>query len=333
MRDKKKFYVPKYIKNPQPGDYEVTLNWGAKVYVDKNEFEKKTGKFFKNYQVVEDNQEDNHDYSQDYLTIIVPKYGAVSVNLNVSPIQDAFWYSIDDGEWTLIDKSNIVTTPPLGGGGTMGRTYGIPYTWTPQSENQSIKIRFKGYSRYGSANAPVYVAPLLSIRFCYSGPAPITVEGNLLSLMFADDFKSIKTVADVQTWTENHSELGYYKDNIGVPHLFSGFSIPINASNLIFPPFGIVCTEMFRGMPLQESPILPALTGDVSGNSSVKYREMFEGCQSLNKITCLDTNPDNYNYQNWVKDVSSSGTFVKAAGVNWTSGASGIPEGWEVIEI
>ena len=60
MRDKKKFYVPKHIKKPQPGDYEVTLNWGDKVYVEKREFEKKTSKFFKNYQVIEDEGSQNN---------------------------------------------------------------------------------------------------------------------------------------------------------------------------------------------------------------------------------------------------------------------------------
>lgn len=49
MRDYKKFCRPKTTNNPKSGDYEVTLNCGNKVYVSKNEFEKKINKFFKNY--------------------------------------------------------------------------------------------------------------------------------------------------------------------------------------------------------------------------------------------------------------------------------------------
>jgi len=49
MKDYRKFCRPKTIKNPSAGDYEITLNCGNKVYVEKHEFERKLDKFFKNY--------------------------------------------------------------------------------------------------------------------------------------------------------------------------------------------------------------------------------------------------------------------------------------------
>jgi hypothetical protein len=34
----------------------------------------------------------------------------------------------------------------------------------------------------------------------------------------------------------------------------------------------------------------------------------------------------------WVNGVSKTGTFVKEAGVEWSTGVNGIPSGWEVID-
>ena len=59
MRDYKKFCRPKTTNNPKSGDYEVTLNCGSTVYVSKDEFEKKTNKYFKRYQMIEDEESQN----------------------------------------------------------------------------------------------------------------------------------------------------------------------------------------------------------------------------------------------------------------------------------
>lgn len=62
------------------------------------------------------------------------------------------------------------------------------------------------------------------------------------------------------------------------------------------------------------------------------YRGMFSGCTSLNSVTCLATdNSASYCTLNWLSNVSSSGTFTKAASMSdWTTGVSGIPSGWTV---
>lgn len=65
---------------------------------------------------------------------------------------------------------------------------------------------------------------------------------------------------------------------------------------------------------------------------------MFHGCTSLNSVTCLATDISASNCtKDWLKDVASTGTFTKAAGIGvdtsggWTSNsASGIPTGWTV---
>ena len=76
----------------------------------------------------------------------------------------------------------------------------------------------------------------------------------------------------------------------------------------------------------------PDLLAEKVGSSS--YASMFKGCTKLNKVKCLATDISAYDGLNeWLKDVSATGTFVKAANVEWPSGTSGIPEGWAVEEL
>lgn len=61
------------------------------------------------------------------------------------------------------------------------------------------------------------------------------------------------------------------------------------------------------------------------------YYEMFLGCSNLQYIKCdaIDISEEMC-LKNWVKSVSSSGTFVRINGSNYTTGDNGIPNGWTV---
>ena len=60
------------------------------------------------------------------------------------------------------------------------------------------------------------------------------------------------------------------------------------------------------------------------------YRSMFNGCTSLNYIKMMATNISALDcLDNWTKDVSSSGTFVKNAAATWDE-STVIPSGWTV---
>lgn len=86
--------------------------------------------------------------------------------------------------------------------------------------------------------------------------------------------------------------------------------------------------NMFSGCTsLTAAPVLPATT-----LADSCYRIMFQGCTSLNYIKCLATVLTASNcLTDWVKNVASSGTFVKsAAATSWPTGTSGIPSGWTV---
>lgn len=56
-------------------------------------------------------------------------------------------------------------------------------------------------------------------------------------------------------------------------------------------------------------------------------------CRKLNYIKCLATEIEKNSTGSWVAGIASTGTFVKAASMNdWTTGDSGIPTGWTVID-
>lgn len=87
---------------------------------------------------------------------------------------------------------------------------------------------------------------------------------------------------------------------------------------------------MFSGCTsLTTAPELPA-----TELAKKSYYKMFYGCTSLNYIKCLATDISASDCtENWVKNVSSTGTFIKHPNMtenDWSRGTSGIPEGWVV---
>ena len=77
---------------------------------------------------------------------------------------------------------------------------------------------------------------------------------------------------------------------------------------------------------MTKSPILRCATGD-----SKCYEEMFKGNGNLIEVTCLKTDDTNA-FSNWLSNTSSTGTFKKASGASWSTGTSGIPSGWTVVD-
>ena len=77
---------------------------------------------------------------------------------------------------------------------------------------------------------------------------------------------------------------------------------------------------------MTKSPILRCTT-TVSGC----YEEMFKGNGNLIEVTCLKT--DNTTAcKNWLANCSSVGTFKKNTNASWSTGTSGIPSGWTVVD-
>ena len=88
--------------------------------------------------------------------------------------------------------------------------------------------------------------------------------------------------------------------------------------------------NMFEGCTsLTTAPELPATI-----LTTYCYGGMFIDCTNLNYIKCLATDMSAYSCIGlWVRGVAASGTFYKKAGVEWSTGESGIPEGWTVVEV
>ena len=145
--------------------------------------------------------------------------------------------------------------------------------------------------------------------------AVFEVYGNLFSMIYGDNFRG-------QTTVENQYEFN---------RLFAGAKIT-SAENLIIPATTVAMhcfTSMFEGCTLMTK--APSLLATTLENSCCN--EMFKDCSSLSYMRCLAGDISAYNCTyNWVNGVAASGTFVKNANMSdWSTGNSGIPNGWAVI--
>lgn len=87
--------------------------------------------------------------------------------------------------------------------------------------------------------------------------------------------------------------------------------------------------QMFQGcVTLTNAPELPA-----ENLEGACYSSMFKGCSNLTYIKCMasDTTVSGAT-TDWTDGVYATGTFVKRTSVSWTTGTSGIPQGWTVRE-
>ena len=111
--------------------------------------------------------------------------------------------------------------------------------------------------------------------------------------------------------------------------MFYGCTSLVNAPELPATTLAGNCyINMFQNCTsLETAPELPATT--LAGGC---YRGMFVGCTSLNyiKMSATDISASGC-LENWVSNVSPTGTFVKSKDATWNeTGNNGIPEGWTV---
>lgn len=138
--------------------------------------------------------------------------------------------------------------------------------------------------------------------------------GNIMSLLYGDNFSG---------QTSTVARYTFYG-------LFMNTNI-IDAGNMILPATTLAsnCYDgMFRNCTsLTAAPELPATT-----LAYYCYVNMFNNCPNLNYIKCLATDISAAGCTSrWVNNVSSTGTFVKAASMSgWSIGRDGIPNGWTV---
>ena len=219
-----------------------------------------------------------YDYSQDYLTFVAKEDGTFKFTGN------SINYSVDDGEtWTTL--SSNTDTP------------------TVQAGN---KIMFKA----------TLIPQDSSGIGTFSSTSKFIAQGNVMSLLYGDDFIGQKDLTG---------------KNYVFYNLFNGCTGLTNAKNLCLPATTLTnnCySGMFNGCTsLTIAPELPATT--LTNNC---YSGMFNGCTNLNYIKMLATDISATDcLYNWVIKVSSTGTFVKHPNMaSLSTGTSGIPTGWTV---
>lgn len=264
MRDYKKFCRPKTTNNPKSGDYKVTLNEGTTVYVDKNEFEKKTNKYFKNYQVIEDNEEDNYDYSQDYFTIIsLEDNNEIKWKCTNNSVAKTIYVSIDNGlTWNMKTSSNT----------------GVSLAVLNNNNKLLVKGNNKSYGNMYYCN-----------NFMSSGN--FNVSGNIMSLIDGDDFANADLTKsydfEFQELFYNCIKLINAKNlilPITTPSVYCYVDMFENCTGLITAPelpattLSAYCYEgMFKNCTnLIAAPKLPATT-----LADYCYYNMFKDCTSL----------------------------------------------------
>ena len=283
------------------------------------------------------------DFSAEPLTFNILSAGTINWETDNSSIAKTIDYKLNGGEWTSITSNTDSSAPTI--------------TVNPGDKLQlrGNNAQYGAYSKFG-----------LSCSY-FAGSALFEAEGNIMSLIYGDDFKNNSTISSTYA----------------LAGLFTDCTNLVSAENLILPATTLAdyCyREMFyQCTSLTTAPKLPATTladycyqsmfmycsslttapelpADTLANSCYYqmfqgctslitapalpattlalycYDEMFSGCKNLNYIKCLATNVSGYSYTNyWVSGVASTGTFVKNPDMaSWPTGDNGIPTGWTV---
>lgn len=241
-----------------------------------------------------------HDYSKDYFTIVSladnnrigwkESHTAMSITpatIQVSTNNGETWVSVTSNSGTTGNKLAILNT------GDKLLIKGTRSTYAGRY-NSGYNV----YSNYGN-------------WFTMTGP--YNVEGNMMSMLYGDNFIGQTEITKPYTFTEIFDKKLVDASNLILP---ATALYPYCYFNMFFG-----CTEMTG------APELPATT-----LKPYCYNYMFYFCNKLSSIKCLATDISATNCtDDWLRDVSATGTFIKDSSMtNWTTGVNGIPEGWTV---
>lgn len=217
---------------------------------------------------------------------------------------------------SIINSSNIIIGMSKVGGNIMSLLYGNNFeNQTEITTNRALSFVFYQNNTLIDASDLALPATTLS-NSCYAG-----LFNGCSSLSNGPKFLPATTLAS-----------GCYNG------MFNGCSSLINIPEIYATTLADSCC---MGMFANCTSLTTATDLIADTLVSQCYWNMFQNCTSLNYVKCLATNGFEeagaggyfYNMQDWLDNVSSTGTFVKKAGVTWPAGASGIPSGWTVVEV
>ena len=196
--------------------------------------------------------------------------------------------------------------------GNISASGDMNYIWNKDNPESITSYNYCGYNMFQNCTGLTDIRKLIFpsktlARYCYSH-------------MFHNCTNLISAPSELPATTLRIS--CYQSMFDGCTNLTSAPALP--ATKLA----GYCYHSMFKGCTnLTSAPELPA-----AKLRSQCYQYMFNGCTSLNYIKCLATNiSENRCTDNWVYNVSATGTFVKNSAMSdWKTGVSGIPSGWTV---
>ena len=180
------------------------------------------------------------DYTTEYLTFNILSAGTINWTASDSSLTRTIEYKVNNNEWTSITSNTGESAPTI-------------------TVNSGDKIQFRG-------NNAQY-ATYLYFKFKYnsfSGSALFEVEGNIMSLIYGDNFKNNSTISSTYAFAG----------------LFTRCVNLVSTKNLILPATTLAEWCYYRMFQNCESlvtvPVLPATT-----LANYCYSYMFYGCTSL----------------------------------------------------
>ena len=210
------------------------------------------------------------DYSKEPLTFKISSGGTINWTASNTAVTKTIEYKLNNGEWTSVTSNT----------GSLAPTINVV---------EGDKLQFKGDNRQ--------YATIFSNFNSFSGSTALfEAEGNIMSLIYGDDFKNHLTISS------NYAFAGLFRDctnlvsaeNLVLPAttlaeycyigMFFGCTSLTTAPALSATTLANGCySNMFRDcISLTTAPVLPATT--LSSNC---YYYMFQGCTSLTTAPVL----------------------------------------------
>ena len=181
------------------------------------------------------------DYTKEPLTFNILSAGTINWTASNTDIAKTIDYKLNDGNWASVTSNTGSSAPTI-------------------TVNSGDKLQLRGNNAQYATGFPVYNS--------FGGStASFEVEGNIMSLIYGDDFKNKLTISSAYAFT------GLFRECANL----------VSAENLILPATTLAngCyLSMFRDCTkLTTVPELPATT--LAQNC---YSTMFKGCTSLTTV-------------------------------------------------
>ena len=244
------------------------------------------------------------------------------------------------------------------------------WTWTDYSNDTPITLANVGDRvMFRGDNAGYYASS--SDRSHFSCTEACSVYGNIMSLVCSTDFATATTLTEDFAFSDLFSDNSNLRSDASKALVLPATTLSTYCYNSLFSYCtGLTSAPALPATTLAEgcydhmfyncsglttAPALPATTlaiasyfGMFRNCSNLMtapelpaatlvddcYNAMFNHCSHLNSITCAATDISATGCtEYWLDGVASLGTFATPSTTNWSGGDSGIPDGWNRVNL